>query len=206
MPWRRFATPREVLRFVFSSRKPGVFTDPRFREVFTAEALGPYGVEPERCCLEITEHPVADYCELERLWPVSASEDFPSPSTISARGIPGLRTLSICAPDFLKLDMAPSRGFRWIPTRDMWYRFGVIRLGGRRQDHRRGSGNLGGSENPSGAWSASRPRVLVRAARPGLPEPAPYVLERWRFCGGLSARDCIVGEGLRSLVIRPHNG
>ena len=60
----RDAAGGSPLRF-FINVSPGVFTDPRFREVFTAEALGPYGVEPERVVLEITESiPVGDYCEL----------------------------------------------------------------------------------------------------------------------------------------------
>ncbi len=193
-----------ALRF-FINVSPGVFTDPRFRDVFTPEALKPYGIASERVVLEITESiPVADYSELEKVVACFRERGFSIAIDDLGAGHSGLRTLSICAPDFLKLDMALVQGISMDPYKKHVVEFLCSFASA-----------VGGKIIAEGVETWEDMKTLLELGAPlaqgylferPAPEfrrPAPFVLERLALlrravCKG----DCIVGEGLRSLVIR----
>jgi EAL domain-containing protein (putative c-di-GMP-specific phosphodiesterase class I)/GGDEF domain-containing protein len=193
-----------ALRF-FINVSPGVFTDPRFRDVFTPEALKPYGIAPERVVLEITESiPVADYSELEKVVACFRERGFSIAIDDLGAGHSGLRTLSICAPDFLKLDMALVQGISMDPYKKHVVAFLCSFASA-----------VGGKIIAEGVETWEDMKTLLELGAPlaqgylfarpapGFQRPAPFVLERLALlrravCKG----DCIVGEGLRSLVIR----
>jgi len=184
---------------------PGIFTDPRFREVFTAETLKPYGLEPQRIVLEITESiPVADYHELEMVVSCFRERGFSIAIDDLGAGHSGLRTLSICAPDFLKLDMALVQGISTDPYKKHVVGFlcsfasavgcKIIAEGVETWEDMKALLELG--VPLAQGYLFARPDTEFR-------RPAHFALERLALlrravCKG----DCIVGEGLRSLVIR----
>jgi len=86
---------------------PSVFTDERFHRCFSANTIHEIGIKPEQIVIEITEREhVPDQPALERSSKYFKSQGFAIALDDVGSGHSGLKTLSICTPDYMKLDMS----------------------------------------------------------------------------------------------------
>lgn len=189
----------------FINVSPGVLADQRFREVFTPERLKTYGVEPERVVLEITENiPVEDDDALETAVSWFKGEGFSVAIDDFGAGHSGLRTLTICAPDFLKLDMTLVRDISSDPYKKHIVSFlcsfassvdaKIIAEGVETWEDMKALLELG--------VPFAQGYLFARPAKtPSLP-PDSVMQRLAALRNSLTRDDCIVGEGLRSMIIR----
>jgi len=86
---------------------PSVFTDERFHRCFSADTIYAIGMKPEQIVIEITEREhVSDQSALERSSKYFKSQGFAIALDDVGSGHSGLKTLSLCTPDYMKLDMS----------------------------------------------------------------------------------------------------
>jgi len=102
----------------FLNLNPSSFCDPSFRKILLPEHLEQYGLSPHRLVLELTEGERAeDYGDIyqaveeyRRMGYAIALDDL-------GAGYSGIRTMSLCAPEYIKLDIRMVRHLHEDPRR-----------------------------------------------------------------------------------------
>jgi len=95
----------------FLNVDPDIFDDERFVRGFTLAFLREHGIDQTNIVIEITERAsVADYGRFEAVIRHYASQGFSIALDDFGSGHSGLVTLISCVPNYLKLDMAVTRG------------------------------------------------------------------------------------------------
>lgn len=95
----------------FINISPDVLNDPRFVTGFTLAALQELGIRRDNVVIEITERvTIIDYARFEEAIRHYARQKFRIALDDFGSGHSGLLTLIRCEPQFLKLDMAVTRG------------------------------------------------------------------------------------------------
>jgi len=108
----------------FINVSPAVFIDPKFPQVFNPEIIGQFNITPSQVVLEITEREsIKDYSILESNARAFKSMGFQIAVDDLGAGHSGLRTLTICTPDYLKLDMSLVRDISKDPYKQHMVRF-----------------------------------------------------------------------------------
>lgn len=97
----------------FLNVSPDIFSDPRFGEGFTLEALRRLGIDQHRIVLEITERAsIDDPSRFERLVRHYGGQGFRLALDDFGAGHSGMLTLVRCVPHYMKLDMGIVRAIQ----------------------------------------------------------------------------------------------
>ncbi len=111
--WNNLGTKR-----LFINLNPSSFCDPSFRKILLPEHLEKYRLSPRQIVLELTEGERAeDYGDVSR-----ATEEFRSMGYSIAlddlgAGYSGIRTISLCSPEYIKLDISLVHNISKDPSR-----------------------------------------------------------------------------------------
>jgi diguanylate cyclase (GGDEF)-like protein len=108
----------------FINVSPSVFIDQRFHQCFSAQTITAIGMKAEQIVMEITERDsIEDYKALQKSVKYFKSQGFAIALDDLGSGHSGLRTLTECTPDYLKLDMSLVRDISKDPYKQQMVRF-----------------------------------------------------------------------------------